>query len=325
MIELNYPLFDGHKLWPGACVRVEEGMVTSITPCDPNRCKDGLLLPGLIDAHTHMGTASQVRTMLRNGIAATCDVSASAELVAYSKELRIFPSAAMAMGVVVNPKGFVDRAVASGAEYIKVLLFSPLSIGKAALGGIVRAAHEKGKKVAVHATEVATMRQAVDAGADILIHVPMKEALPLDLAKSIAQKGIAVIPTLVMMQTFAQSGRGGYMPQHYANAQYAVRLLHEQGVTILCGTDANPGSFSPEVAYGSSLHREMDLLVKAGLSPVEVLAGATGNAAEAFGIPAGVIAPNMPANLLLSGGRPDSSITDSEKIHQLWIQGKPIL
>ena len=324
MLELKYPLFDGERVWEGACVRVEDGMIASVTPCDPAACGDGFLLPGLIDAHTHMETASQVQAMLRHGLVATCDVCASEALVADSRELEIVSSAGMAMGMVMNPKGFVERAAENGARYIKVLLFSPLSIGKAALSGIVKAAHEKGLKVAVHATEVATMRQAVDTGADVLLHVPMKEPLPEELAETIGAKGIAVVPTLVMMGTFANSGKNGYKPEHFQNAEKAVRLLRKHGVTILCGTDANPGSFSPAVAYGSSLHRELGLLVQAGLTPVEALSAATKINAEVFCICSGRIAAQMPASMVLVNGRPDQNITDITRIQKLWIHGKPI-
>lgn len=116
MPEMKYPLFDGERVWEGACVRVEDGLITSVTPCDPTACGEGFLLPGLIDAHTHMGTASQVQTMLQSGITATCDVSASEALVAYSKELEIVSSAGMAMGMVMNPKGFVEQAAENGAR-----------------------------------------------------------------------------------------------------------------------------------------------------------------------------------------------------------------
>ncbi len=324
MLELKYPMFDGERVWEGACIRVEDGVITSVTPYDPAECGEGFLMPGLIDAHTHMGTASQVQAMLQHGITATCDVSASRELVEESKKLEIVSSAGMAMGMVVSPKGFVDHALENGARYIKVLLFSPLSIGKGALSGIVKAAYEKGLKVAVHATEVATVRQAVEANANILLHVPMKEPLPEELAETIGKKGIAVAPTLVMMETFANSGKNGYKPEHYQNAVYAVQLLREHGASILCGTDANPGTFSPGVPYGSSLHREMELLEKAGLPSVEVLKAVTIHNAEVFGIKAGKILPRMPANLLLVHGRPDRSITDSTRIQQLWIHGKPI-
>lgn len=226
MPELKYPLFDGEKVWAGAAVTIENGIITSVTSCDPAERGDEFLMPGLIDAHTHMGTMAQVDAMLQNGIAAACDVSASRELVDSSKQLEIVSSAGMAMGMVPNPKGFVEKCTANGARYIKVLLFNAFSIGKSALRGIVRAAHEKGLKVAVQAIALATARQAVDADADILLHVPMKEAFLTELAETVARKGIAVAPTLVMMETFAHSGQFGYKQSDYANAEklFAIEI-----------------------------------------------------------------------------------------------------
>ena len=325
MLELKYPLFDGEKVWEGAAVTVENGLIVSVTACDPSECGEGFLMPGLIDAHTHMGTQAQVEAMLRSGITATCDVSASRELVESSKQLEIVSSAGMAMGMVMNPKGYVEKAVANGARYIKVLLFNALSIGKPALRGIVKAAHEKGLKVAVHATEIATVRQAVDAGADILLHVPMKEAFPEELAKTIAQKGITMAPTLAMMEAFVKSGQFGYKETDYPNAEAAVQLLHDCGVTILAATDANSATYVPAVGYGDTLHYEMELLAKAGLTPKEALAAATSRSADAFGLNAGRIAPGQPATMLFVDGRPDLRITDSSKIRKIWVKGEWIL
>ena len=104
-----------------------------------------------------------------------------------------------------------------------------------------------------------------------------------------------------------------------------MKLLHKRGVTILAGTDANPGSFAPAVAYGTSVHREMELLSKAGLTPVEVLASATGKTAEVFDITdIGTIKTGKPAVLMLVKGRPDKKITDTINIKQIWIDGNPI-
>lgn len=322
MIELKYPLFDGEKLWEGAAVTIEDGVIASVAPCDPAECGEGLLIPGLIDAHTHMGTQAHNDAMLAAGVLATCDVSSPAELATNSDKVEIIRSAGMAMGVVMNPKGFVEKAAQNGARYIKALLFNPLSIGKAALKGIVKAAHERNLKVAVHATELATVRQSVEVGADILLHVPMKEKFPEDLAKTIAEKGIAVAPTLIMMETFAHSGKNGYEPHHYQNAEDIVRMLYQCGVKILAGTDANPGTFAPTVTYGTSLHREMELLVKCGMESTEVLAGATKHVADAFGFThIGSVVAGKKANLLLLNGRPDQSIADIGKIKQVWIRG----
>ncbi len=324
MLELRYPLFDGKKLWKGAAVTIDNGLITSVKECEPALCDQGLLMPGLIDAHVHMENRKQVEDMIHNGITTVCDVSASRELVESSKQLSIISSAGMAMGMVLNPHSYVEQAVANGAKYIKVLLFNALSIGKPALRGIVKAAHEKGLKVAVHATALATVQQAVEAEADILLHVPMKQAITKELVLQIREKGIAVAPTLVMMETFAQSGRNGYKVADYSNAEEAVKMLHEYGVTIIAGTDANPGAFAPGVDYGTTLHREMKLLVKAGLTPVEALAAATGYNAETFGLKAGRIIPGYPATMLLVEGSPHNNIADSINIQSVWIKGDNI-
>ena len=111
------------------------------------------------------------------------------------------------------------------------------------------------------------------------------------------------------------SGKNGYEPHHYQNAEDAVRLLHQNGVRILADTDANPGSFAPAVGYGETLHHEMRLLSKTGLSDPEVLAAATGNVADAFGFSEiGRIAPGKQANLLL--------LDERKYIRSIWVRGE---
>lgn len=318
-------LFDGEKIWEQAEVTIENGLITAVTAAEDAPIENGFLMPGLIDVHTHTGSKAHVDALLRSGVTATCDVTASRELIESSKQLEIVSSGGMAMGAVLNPKAFVEKTAANGARYIKVLLFNSFSIGKAALRGIVKAAHEKGLKVAVHATELTTVQQAVDAGADILLHIPMKGAFPEKQAQEIREKGIAVAPTLVMMEAFAKSGKFGYKESDYSHAEAAVKLLHDSGVPILVASDANPGNFAPAVEHGSSIHREMELLVKAGLTPMEVLTAVTSKNAEAFGLNAGRIAPGQPATMVLMEGRPDKRITDTTNIRKIWVNGERFL
>ena len=66
--------------------------------------------------------------------------------------------------------------------------------------------------------------------------------------------------------------------------------------------------------------------MKSGMTPTEVLASATSQAAEVFGVDdLGTIKEGKRAVLLLIEGRPDETITDTTKIKQIWIDGKPIL
>ncbi len=322
---LNYPLFDGKKVIENASVVIGDGTITQITEMEGEAVnREFLLMPGFIDAHTHMSTKGQIETMLKNGITGTCDVAASESLVQNADLFTIVSSFGMTMGTL-NGKSYVKKAINAGAEYIKVLLMEPNLMKKSVLKDICNTAHDNGIKVAVHAVSIKAVQMSVDCGADILIHVPMKEEFPEALAKEIAKKGIAVAPTLVMMEAFANSGRSGYKPEHYQNAENAVKLLHENGVTILAATDANPGTYAPEVAYGTSMHREMELLVHAGMTPTEALAGATGKVAEVFVIEnIGTVEEGKKAVLILIEGRPDKNIKDTTKIKQIWVNGRRI-
>lgn len=74
------------------------------------------------------------------------------------------------------------------------------------------------------------------------------------------------------------------------------------------------------------MHQELELLVQAGLTPIEALQGATSRVAEVFGLPQGDrIAPGAPADLVLVEGRPDRDISDTTNIRQIWVDGTPIL
>lgn len=323
-ITLNYPLFDGEKIIENTSVTLENGTITAVEASDAIDTTH-FLMPALIDAHTHITTREHVTAMLKNGVAAACDVAAPASLIESASPFRIVSSAGMTMGTL-NGKAYVKKAIQAGAAYIKVLLMEPNLMPKCALKEICQTAHENNLKVAVHAVSVKAVQMCVDCGADILIHVPMKQVFPEQLAIAISEKGIVLAPTLVMMEAFAHSDRNGYKPEHFKNAEDAVRLLHKHGVTILAATDANIGSFAPGVPYGTSLHREMKLLEQAGMSPIEILASATGNIAKTFGMDdLGMIASGKKAALLLLEGRPDQNITDTTKIKQIWIDGQPIL
>jgi imidazolonepropionase-like amidohydrolase len=92
-------------------------------------------------------------------------------------------------------------------------------------------------------------------------------------------------------------------------------------VPILAGTDApNPGT-----AHGVSIHREMELLVEAGLTPQQALAAATSVPARAFRLDdRGRIAPGLRADLVLAGGDPLKDITETRNIVRIWKGGKAV-
>lgn len=99
-----------------------------------------------------------------------------------------------------------------------------------------------------------------------------------------------------------------------------VSLMRKSGVKILAGTD----SAAPYVFPGSSLHEELALLVKAGMTPMEALQDATRNPAEFLGRPdsQGTIAVGKNAELLLLDANPLDDIQNTQKIRAVILRGK---
>lgn len=331
-VTLNCPVFDGTQVWENATVVIEDGVISDKTVLGEGDVdSEYFLMPGLIDAHTHVSKQEEMELMVSKGVTTTCDVAITQEVQDSFSELNVWTARSGAFVFVEDGKAFVEDMIAQGARYIKVVIDLPAIMGgglmeETAIRDIVETAHENDLKVAVHAISIAGVQLAVDSGADMLIHVPIGETFPRELAEQIAAQGIEVMPTMVMMKAFADSPLYGFEEEDYQDAVDAVLLLRSLGVPILVATDANPGGFVPAVVHGTDLHQEMQLLVEAGLPPLEVLQGATSEVAEAFGFTnAGTIAPGQPATMVLVKGRPDQEITDSTNIVQIWVNGKPIL
>jgi imidazolonepropionase-like amidohydrolase len=100
-----------------------------------------------------------------------------------------------------------------------------------------------------------------------------------------------------------------------------VGLANRLGVTILAGTDLAAGYVYP----GFSLHDELVMLVKAGLTPLEALQAATINPANLFpALNAGSIHPGRRADLLLLDANPLEDIRNTRSIRQVILRGKII-
>jgi len=250
-------------------------------------------------------------------------------------------------------QAFVDARIAEGSDYIKIVYDDGKALGlsfptlsRETLKAVIAAAHARKKLAVVHIGSLQGAREAVEAGADGLAHAFIDRIPEADFGRLVASHHAFVVPTLTVLESV--SGRGGgaalaadpaiapflspggqadlnrAFPKlagaaaNYAAAEEAVRQLRAAGVPMLAGTDApNPGT-----THGASLHRELELLVKAGLTPAEALAAATSVPAQQFGLEdRGMIAPGKRADLLLVNGDPTADITATRKIAGVWKLG----
>ena len=99
-----------------------------------------------------------------------------------------------------------------------------------------------------------------------------------------------------------------------------VGLMHQTGVRLLAGTDAP----NPYVYPGFSLHEELELLVEAGLSPLEALQTATVNPAKFLRIEReiGTIEKGKLADLVLLEANPLENITNTRRISAVVVNGR---
>lgn len=254
---------------------------------------------------------------------------------------------------------FVQARLDEGSDFIKLMVDDLHGYGttkrmptldRAQIEAAIAAARARGKLSVVHVSAMDDARHALDAGADGLAHVFIDTLADDGLVAAAKSRGAFVIPTLSVLAGFQGGGEGAALaedPRFTARLSSAqggtlrakfptssvkpfpaldraiesTRRLHAAGVEILAGTDAgNPGT-----AHGASLHGELALLVRAGLTPVEALQAATSKPATRFGLKdRGRVAPGMRADLLLVQGDPGSDITATRDIVQVWKNGRPI-
>ena len=101
-----------------------------------------------------------------------------------------------------------------------------------------------------------------------------------------------------------------------------VPLMQTAGVSILAGSDSGP--FNSFIYPGASLQGELEMLVQAGLTPLQALQAATINGAKFMGVVGrtGTIAPGKDADLVLLTGNPLENIANVRKIDAVISRGK---
>lgn len=134
-----------------------------------------------------------------------------------------------------------------------------------------------------------------------------------------------VTPQRWLWQFLQSAGREGLAEQQvladfHMAALALTQQAHQAGVPVLAGTDA----LDIGVMHGFALHRELQYLVAAGLSPAEALYAATLAPAKAFGMSAelGSIANGKHADIVLLSANPLQDIRNTEKISAVVADGR---
>jgi len=99
-----------------------------------------------------------------------------------------------------------------------------------------------------------------------------------------------------------------------------VKKLLDAGVLLAAGTDAP----YPGVFQGEAIHHELELLVEAGMTPLQAIRTATYNAAQIMHAEEewGSLQPGRAANLVIVAGNPAARISDTRRIETVILNGK---
>jgi imidazolonepropionase-like amidohydrolase len=219
-------------------------------------------------------------------------------------------------------------------------------------------AHARGLTVAAHIHDLDQARDLVDARVDILAHGIRDRAVDPMLARKMRDQGTWYIPTVAIDEAnywYAEHPQALQQPflrqalhrdvlarwsqPEWQRAQLAgsgipaaraavatnldnVRRLHAAGVKLGFGTDAGA---MPHRVIGVAEHRELQLLVQAGLSPAQALQVATSQAADLLGLAdRGRIAAGKRADLLVLDADPLTDIANTQRIGAVWQAGQEV-
>ncbi|UIJ47431.1 amidohydrolase family protein [Sphingomonas cannabina] len=219
----------------------------------------------------------------------------------------------------------VRRQIARGADWVKFYADyrwgpgepSRATFSQEELAAGIAAAHDAGRKVAVHASTAEGMRRAILAGADTIEHGNDGTAEVFALMKA---RNVAYCPTLAASDAIARyAGWNGAGPEPAAIAgkRTSFAVARKAGVRMCAGGDT--GVF----AHGRNA-REIELMAEWGLGPAQALIVATSGNAAILGWQdrIGAVRPGLAADLIAVNGDPTKDIAAIEHVALVLKAGK---
>lgn len=220
---------------------------------------------------------------------------------------------------------------------------------------IISESHKHGIRVAAHLFYLEDAHALLDAGVDFFAHSVRDKEVDDELIRKMKEKGVIYIPTLTrdayeffygtpqpwinepffkaslepgvfeMVTSASYKNNVVNGPRYQINkdaydmALKNLKKLFDAGVLVALGTDS--GAFPPR-AQGFSEHLEMELMVSAGLTPLQAITVATRNAAKAMQLSdQGMLTAGMRADFIVLNSNPAENIRSTQAIQSIWKRG----
>lgn len=255
----------------------------------------------------------------------------------------------------------VNRNADMGANFIKVRVDDNLGatqkMPRNLFDALVDQAHIRRLPVAVHLFYLEDAKYILNAGADLIAHSIRDLPVDSEFISLIKDKGICYIPTLTReVSTFVYESEPEFFSDPYflkeadpaileelktperqsrmRNSRSAqgyklalevamanIGALNDAGVKIAMGTDTGP----PARFQGYFEHMEMQMMVEAGMSPLDAIRASTGIAADCINVgDVGTLEPGKWGDLIVLAANPAEDIENTKSIESVWIAGNRV-
>ena len=216
----------------------------------------------------------------------------------------------------------VRGEIRRGCEIIKLSLTSGHGFAGGGRGlsddelrAAVEAAHERGKRIRVHAIWHDEIRATVEAGVDLIDH---GDEIDEELLAMMGERGTWWVPSMALLKWLVDVERGegrevGYaLPSEHAGRDWEnlcrmLPIANDAGIRIVPGDDYGIGPLAHRVGVYA---KELTIYAQdVGIKPIDVLGWATRNGGAMYGDDVGVVAPGNLADLIVLERDPSSDIT----------------
>jgi imidazolonepropionase-like amidohydrolase len=219
---------------------------------------------------------------------------------------------------------------------------------------IIDEAHKHRLPVVGHVYYLADARDLVDAGVDGFLHLVRDEEMDDALVKAMKAKRVFVTPNLSTSEAGTYTGKPAWLDEaalaetaaadviaktaavfaaraggpprtaavsSYTRQQRSLARLNAAGVTIALGDDTG----IENTFYGFGEHRELELMVAAGMTPMQVIVAATRTPAELLRLDKlGTVAAGKSADFIVLDANPLDNIANTRKIAAVYQRGEQV-